>query len=344
MDQIKIGKFIAECRKELDLTQVELAERLGVSDRAVSNWENGKNMPDLSLFKDLCSELNISINDLLSGEKLDKEVYQEKFEENVVTTIDYSIKKINKNDNFIGFMSLFFGIAIMFVVVFVLSVDRVTSFIGVIFGASLATYGFYQFIKYLEKVKKVLLILTFYLLMAISVMYIENLNPTNNYPNNQIGHINFNAPLKNSKADIENIIKYKSKYIGNNTNLINLINNLPLSEYGFVIEIDSNNFGVTINYFVADWYINGNNYAEKALVYNSVALFSLIDNAEYINFNFSGSSYKVTKKIMMEKYPNYNEIVKDNKIDKDNFKKYLADKLNEDDFIHDTYTSIFQQK
>ena len=70
MNQEKIGKFIAECRKMKKMTQQDLAEKLGVTDRAISNWENGKNMPDLSLFKPLCKELEISINDLISGEKV----------------------------------------------------------------------------------------------------------------------------------------------------------------------------------------------------------------------------------------------------------------------------------
>ena len=73
MNQEKIGKFIASCRKEKKLTQNALAEKLGVSNRAISNWENGKNMPDLSLFNDLCKELGITVNELLSGEKLTKE-------------------------------------------------------------------------------------------------------------------------------------------------------------------------------------------------------------------------------------------------------------------------------
>ena len=63
MNQEKIGKFIAEKRKERNLTQEQLAEKLGVTNRSISNWENGKNMPDLSLFKPLCNELNISINE-----------------------------------------------------------------------------------------------------------------------------------------------------------------------------------------------------------------------------------------------------------------------------------------
>lgn len=61
MNQEKIGNFISECRKKKKLTQSELAERLGVTDKSVSNWENGRNMPDLSLFKPLCEELDISL-------------------------------------------------------------------------------------------------------------------------------------------------------------------------------------------------------------------------------------------------------------------------------------------
>lgn len=96
MDQSKIGKFIAEKRKEKKLTQVQLAERLGVSDRSVSNWENGKNMPDMALFPIISSELGITINDLMSGEVVDKKEYQQKFEENIIYTIDNRVKKENK--------------------------------------------------------------------------------------------------------------------------------------------------------------------------------------------------------------------------------------------------------
>ena len=68
MDQIKIGKFIAEQRKKNNLTQMQLAERLNITDRAISKWENGKAMPDSSIMLDLCNELKISVNELLSGE------------------------------------------------------------------------------------------------------------------------------------------------------------------------------------------------------------------------------------------------------------------------------------
>lgn len=84
MNQIKIGEFIAKCRKENNLTQRELAEKLNITDRAVSKWENGKSMPDSSLMLLLCNELNISVNELLSGEVITKENYNQKAEENLL--------------------------------------------------------------------------------------------------------------------------------------------------------------------------------------------------------------------------------------------------------------------
>ena len=71
MNQIKIGNFIAECRKNKNLTQVQLAEKLNVSDRAVSKWENGKAMPDSNIMLNLCSVLGINVNELLCGEAID---------------------------------------------------------------------------------------------------------------------------------------------------------------------------------------------------------------------------------------------------------------------------------
>ena len=81
MDQIKIGKFIAECRKKNKLTQMQLAEKLNITDRAISKWENGKTMPDSSIMLDLCNELKISVNELLSGELISMENKSEKQEE-----------------------------------------------------------------------------------------------------------------------------------------------------------------------------------------------------------------------------------------------------------------------
>ncbi|MCM1263460.1 MAG: helix-turn-helix domain-containing protein [Butyrivibrio sp.] len=84
MDQIKIGKFIASCRKEQGMTQAALAEKLGLSDRAVSKWETGKSMPDSGIMLELCELLKINVNELLSGERIMTEAYDRMAEENLL--------------------------------------------------------------------------------------------------------------------------------------------------------------------------------------------------------------------------------------------------------------------
>lgn len=80
MDQAKIGKFIADCRKEQGLTQAQLAEKIGVSDRAVSKWETGRSMPDSSIMLEVCDIIGISVNELLNGERIIMDEYKEKAE------------------------------------------------------------------------------------------------------------------------------------------------------------------------------------------------------------------------------------------------------------------------
>ena len=93
MNQIKIGKFIAECRKNSNLTQMQLAEKLNITDRAISKWENGKAMPDSSIMLDLCKELKISVNELLSGEMIDMKNYNKIAEENLIKLNESNEKK-----------------------------------------------------------------------------------------------------------------------------------------------------------------------------------------------------------------------------------------------------------
>ena len=84
MNQEKIGKFIAKCRKEKNMTQEQLGEKLRISDRAVSKWERGLNLPDASLMLELCNILDISVNELLTGDIIENNNYMEKAEENLV--------------------------------------------------------------------------------------------------------------------------------------------------------------------------------------------------------------------------------------------------------------------
>ena len=81
MNQMKIGKFIAECRKQKGLTQMQLAEKLGITDKAISKWERGIAMPDSSIMLQLCEILGISVNELLSGEKIQMENNNQKNEQ-----------------------------------------------------------------------------------------------------------------------------------------------------------------------------------------------------------------------------------------------------------------------
>ena len=84
MNQMKIGKFIAECRKQKNLTQMQLAEKLNITDKAVSKWERGVAMPDSSIMLELCEILNITVNDLLCGEVVVMEKYNKEMEKNLL--------------------------------------------------------------------------------------------------------------------------------------------------------------------------------------------------------------------------------------------------------------------
>lgn len=95
MEQVKIGKFIAQCRKSKNMTQAELAEKLNITDRAVSKWETGKGMPDTSIMLDLCNELDISVNELLSGEMVEMKDYKKKAEENLIE-LQHKREKVQK--------------------------------------------------------------------------------------------------------------------------------------------------------------------------------------------------------------------------------------------------------
>jgi len=120
MNQVKIGKFIAECRKKNNLTQMQLAEKLNITDRAVSKWETGKAMPDSGLMLDLCNELKISVNELLSGEMINMSNYNEEVEKNLLDMVkqkELADKRLLTMEIVIGTLSSI----ILFVLIFVAS-------------------------------------------------------------------------------------------------------------------------------------------------------------------------------------------------------------------------------
>ena len=102
MNQIKIGNFISEERKKKGFTQVELADRLGISNKTISKWERGNGFPEVSLLLPLCEELGISINELITGERIAEEEYRKKAEENMVDIIKKT--KVSKQERIISLL------------------------------------------------------------------------------------------------------------------------------------------------------------------------------------------------------------------------------------------------
>lgn len=175
MNQEKIGKFIKILRKEKKLTQNELATKLGVTDKSISNWENGKNMPDLSLFKPLCEILGITINDLISGEKLNKDNYQEKFEENILNTIDYTNKKVTNKNNIIGITFITFGIIIAITAMTIFPSESSWGSIYSIFGGLISLIGIFI----ITKKHKLLICITYFILFILLLFLIDYISVKN---------------------------------------------------------------------------------------------------------------------------------------------------------------------
>lgn len=173
MNQIKIGKFIAECRKKNNLTQMQLAEKLNITDRAISKWENGKAMPDSSIMLELCNELKISVNELLSGEMIEMKDYNQIAEKNLLEMAkkeEVQNKKMMFYEMVIGYMSSVTFLILIFTASFAVEniVARIILFIlaflvlivGVSFALKIETEtGYYEcqkcHHKYVPKYSKV---------------------------------------------------------------------------------------------------------------------------------------------------------------------------------------------
>ena len=384
MDLDKIGKFIALNRKNKGLTQEQLAEKLGVTNKTISRWETGKYMPDLSLLKPLSEELGITLNELLSGEKIKEEKIVENTERSILNTIDYSSKKVENEHKKISIILMILGAIISISALTIFNKESSWCSIYSIIGIIIFVIGLVRNLKKFKKIQKIGIGIVlfigifgiFYIADYLGVktnnrppiynyeiettfretkeiayyslfynVYRINADTTNEYyVIDEKKEYNFDTmpitPFNRNKSGIDNILKYQNKYVGDNSNTGNLISNLPLSEYGYVFEIDSNNLGLTIDYHITDWYINDEMYVERALVYNSVALFSLIDNLQYVTYNFTGNSYTIKREKVQELYPNYSNI-NENGINKDNFNIYLENKMNDDVFIKNIFNKLF---
>lgn len=370
MDTKKIGAFIAMNRKKKGYTQEQLAEKLGVTNKTISRWENGHYMPDLSLLEPLSKELDITLNELLAGEEIVKEELVEYSEQNLIQAIDYTDKKIKNEHKKISLFIIGIGILISLCAFTVFPSESSWSSIYSMIGLFLFVVGIFRELKFTSLLKKglvstilfALLLGIFFIFDYVSVnqfkqppiyrlttttVFSEDGNKMIEYQNPFYNVFRINAdtpneyyriddkkqytintvptsPFNMDKSSFEQLQHYKSQYIGNNSNTSHLLNALPLSEYGYVFEIDSKGCGLIVDYHCTDWYNNENLYINKALVYNSVSLFKLIDNLEYITFNFSGSSYTITR----EHCP---------------LNKNIEQKINDNEFISETM-KLFKTK
>lgn len=370
MDTKKIGAFIAMNRKKKGYTQEQLAEKLGVTNKTISRWENGHYMPDLSLLEPLSKELDITLNELLAGKEIVKEEAMEYSEQNLIQTIDYTGNKIKNEHKRISLFIIGLGIFTSLCAFTVFPSESSWGSIYSMIGLFLFVVGIFRELKFTSLLKKglvstilfALLLGIFFIFDYVSVnqfkqppiyrlttttVFSEDGNKMIEYQNPFYNVFRINAdtpneyyridnkkqytintvptsPFNMDKSSFEQLQHYKSQYIGNNSNTSHLLNALPLSEYGYVFEIDSKGCGLIVDYHCTDWYNNENLYIHKALVYNSVSLFKWIDNLEYITFNFSGSSYTITR----EHCP---------------LNKNIEQKINDNEFISETM-KLFKTK
>ena len=158
MDQIKIGKFIRQKRKEKNITQSELAEKLNITDRAISKWENGNCMPDVGIITELCKILNITINDLFSGEKVDMKKNEKILENNLLEMAKLKEEK-DKQLLTLEWVLMFIVISAFLTILFVASYIEMANWLkallivisllillfGVVFGIRIEqTAGYYK--------------------------------------------------------------------------------------------------------------------------------------------------------------------------------------------------------
>ena len=162
MDQVKIGKFIAQCRKEKQITQEELGEKLGVTNKTISRWENGHYLPDIEMMQLLSKEFNVSINELISGEKIKDSDYKEKAESNLIAVlenssftlkekIDFYKKKWLKEHIFSNIMSFIFWLVFMIILKFQNINSYILGSISGIFVVFLYTIKYNQMMIYVEE-------------------------------------------------------------------------------------------------------------------------------------------------------------------------------------------------
>lgn len=254
MDTLKIGKFIARMRKEKNMTQEDLARILGVTNKTISRWENGNYMPDLSLLKPLSEVLDISLNELLSGEK---DISVQKANENISNITNYSNLVINKVLKNIYITLMFLGLFLIISALLVTSPESSWGSIYTAIGLCMFIIGFNRCLKKYNIIWQWILTLGVTVLCLGLLLFFDYLNVIENksvprfrlsvtytsedvieydalfYKVFRINHDTPNeyyivdnskkynvstvpkSPFNRNVSGIDNLIKYKNKYLGN---------------------------------------------------------------------------------------------------------------------------------
>lgn len=381
MDTKKIGRYIAECRKAKGYTQEMLAQKIGVTNKTISRWENGNYMPDISLLIPLSEILGISLNELLSGEKIAADDLPMIAETTLADTLKYGNDKLLSKKRQLWFLIGSWGI---FMIILAFGQERWGIAFALV-GAFLIASSIYMQLKTKKLWVKISVSLLIYAtlisgLMAIDYIKVVNaqslpifahkvktadiivyrnpfydvyqLNPntTNEYliidTKKEYSESNVpRTPFARDISGIESLARYKNPYLGNNSNTGNLLNHLPLAEYGVIFEIDDVNCGLIVNYQVTDWYVNADHYVEQGMVYNTLALFGLIDNLEYVRYNFSGRNYqKITRQDVEVCYPLFDDIFSVDKIDQELFNEKIEKMINDIEQVSVLFAKLFKKE
>ena len=315
VDQAKVGKYIAQLRKAKKLTQIELAEKLSLTDKAVSKWECGLGCPDISLLIPLSEILETSIYELLIGESMNK-VPVEKVDEALKTTINVATNEKKKN--------LIYRIILIISVVMIL-LELV--FIGLLYFDKYREDNEYRN-PLPEKMK--ISIVNDYLLKLKK--YSCNIDLDNQWCNNGNNDFNpvtilaYKLPMHRFKVLEGQFYPYPDK-------------EKPPIEYDFdqVLYDYNSHTEEEINNDFAD-----DNYTKKSMIVNSIILFNYVENLESINYVFKNKTYLINKenveRIYKDQYVKISTLKQES-----NWKKYVIDKLKDDNYVNSILDSIVEK-
>ena len=381
MNQEKIGKFIANCRKEQNLTQEQLAEKLGITYKAVSKWECGKGLPDASIMMELCKILKITVNDLLSGEKVDKEHYQKKLEQNIIDTIDYTDKKVSRKNKLIYEMIMFFGLGLIFISFTIYPTDSSWGAIHSIMGLVISTFGFVNIKSGKTIIKKIFLGIGYFMIGFILLLILDYSNVVLNKVAPRFSYLKetgdtmiiYKAPFYNVYRINRNT---KNEYYIIDTQKKYTEDNIPITPF------NRSKSGIENLIQYKNQYV-GNNSNDSHLIDNlPLAEYGYVFKIDSVNLgltiDYHITDWYVNENHYLEKSLLYNSVsifalidnveqitfnfsgntyivsrkqitelypnfkdIIDNGINQNNFNKYLENKMNDNDFVENIFKKIF---